>query len=935
MSDRNPSSSVSERQAFLLKLSDALRPLADPVEALEVASRLTAEHLDVGRVTYCEVRYEPDVTVIVPRDWPRHDMPSIAAGRYRMDDFGPFQTQELTAGRPAIVSDAATDPRPSPVELQSWREVDIVSSCALPVMKNGVFVAYLVAQDNRPHDWTESEVALLTEVSERVWASVERARAEAALQASEARYRTLFETIDEGFVTLEVLYDNDGEAVDWRYLEANQAYIRQSGLRDPSGMLGSEYTPNAEPTWLETFLTILRTGEPIRLEQFHEDSGHWYDAYLTRIGDGSSRQIASVFNDITERKEREGRQAFLLKLSDALRAEPDADAVANRALHMFSEQLGLDRAYIASYRLADDRADITHQVGNDRTPAMPAAIRLSDFPAAFRRVFDQTLIIEDVAETEGLSETDKANMNALGFRALIAATLRKGENSPHWVIVAVSARSRCWTPGEIALAEEVAERTWAAMERTRAEAALRESEARFQQFADASSGALWIRDAETLEMEFVSPAIRTIYGVEPEALLGGIKQWAAMIVPEDRETALQHMEQARHGEPAVHEFRIKRGDGTFRWIKNTDFPLHDHEGNVERVGGIADDVTDTKLLTEHQGVLLHELQHRVRNIMGIIRSIGNRSADGAASTEDYRRTLEGRMLALARVQALLTREANVGGSLRNIIESEVQVQAHHPHQFELVGPDIMLSPKAVEVLTLAFHELSTNALKYGAFSAPEGRLTVSWAPFEKRGNPWLGIDWAEKGAPPRKPSKRRGFGSELIEARIPYELGGTGKVIIDSGGASCRIEFPLKNAESILETDAPMPTTTFGGTIDMSGAPDLTGRTVLVVEDDYYMAADTVAALRGAGAEVLGPCPGEEATRDLLETEHPTHAVLDLNLGGGGPKFEIARLLRAKGIPFVFITGYDPDVIPPELVDVPRLQKPLPFRAIVEAVSLL
>ena len=97
-----------------------------------------------------------------------------------------------------------------------------------------------------------------------------------------------------------------------------------------------------------------------------------------------------------------------------------------------------------------------------------------------------------------------------------------------------------------------------------------------------------------------------------------------------------------------------------------------------------------------------------------------------------------------------------------------------------------------------------------------------------------------------------------------------------------------------LETDAPQPTTVFGGSLDMSGAPDLTGRKILVVEDDYFLANDTAAALRGAGAVVLGPCPTEERAHDLLEDEMPTHAVLDLNLGGGGPRFEIAHLLKQR-----------------------------------------
>ncbi|XAZ21543.1 PAS domain S-box protein [Sinorhizobium sp. B11] len=472
-------------------------------------------------------------------------------------------------------------------------------------------------------------------------------------------------------------------------------------------------------------------------------------------------------------------------------------------------------------------------------------------------------------------------------------------------------------------------------ERKRAEIALRESENRFQQFANASSSGLWIRDAETLRMEFVSPSISTIYGIEPDALLGDIKYWAAMVLPEDRETAGHHIAQARHGDPAIHEFRIRRDDGSFRWIRDTDFPLFDENGNVQRVGGIAEDVTETKMAVEHQGVLLHELQHRVRNIMAVIRSMAVRSADGAADVEDYKTSLAGRLLALARVQTLLTRQANAGGWMRDILESEIGAQAHSENQYELTGPDIMLSPKAVEVLTLAFHELSTNALKYGALSVSRGKVTVTWTLFEKREKTWIAIDWVEEGAPSRAPPTRRGFGSELIEARIPYELRGTGKTTIEPEGARCHIEFPLREAESILETDAPVPTRLYGGTVDMTGAPDLSGKTILVVEDDYYVASDTAAALRGAGAVVLGPSPTAEDVAHVLEHETPTSVVLDLNLGGGGPKFEIAHRLLERGIPFIFLTGYDPDVIPDDLANIKRLQKPIALREVVEAVSRL
>ncbi|MCA1411740.1 PAS domain-containing protein [Bradyrhizobium sp. NBAIM20] len=645
--------------------------------------------------------------------------------------------------------------------------------------------------------------------------------------------------------------------------------------------------------------------------------------------------------DITTRKLAEEalhlsgeRQAFLLKLSDALRPLANPFEIKSEAARVLGRHLGAGRA-----AYADVEADGSHfNVDRDYTDDVLSFAGRHRFESFGRALVTglragRTVSVADAERDGQLDEAERAAYAAGKVRAAVAVPLVKGGRLSAVLFLHFPAPQE-WTAHRVALVEETAERTWAAVERARAEASLRESEERFRQFADASAAGLWIRDANSLEMDFASPAIGSIYGVLPDESLGNVKRWAALVVPDDRDEALTRLEAARGGQTVIHEFRIQRpSDGAFRWIRNTDFPLEDADGRVQRVGGIAEDITVAKLAIEHQGVLLAELQHRVRNIMAVIRSMALRTADGAADVTDYRSLLEGRLLALARVQSLLIREANAGGSLREIIASEVSAQARRDDQFDLDGPEIRLSPKAVEVLTLAFHELATNALKYGAFSVQDGRVRVSWKPFEKRGRAWLALEWTETGTPPREPSKRRGFGSDLIEGRIPYELGGTGKINLGLGSAHCRMEFPLKEGESILETDAPTPVTIFGGTLDMTNAPDLTGRKVLVVEDDYYIAGDTAAALRGAGAEVLGPCPDEDATLELLGSQMPTHAVLDLNLGGGGPKFAVARLLKERGVPFVFLTGYDPNVIQNELADVVRLQKPIPQRKIVEAVA--
>lgn len=417
------------------------------------------------------------------------------------------------------------------------------------------------------------------------------------------------------------------------------------------------------------------------------------------------------------------------------------------------------------------------------------------------------LTVRDYADYEPLPSHTRQKFVALGFRSMMAAPLVKDGQLIATLLVG-DTQIRDWSASEASLLADVAERTWAAVERARAEAALRRSEKRFRQFVDASSDILWIRDANTFEMEFASPAIAPILGVTPQEVMADPRLMTAIVLPEDREDVARHITEVLAGRPVVHDCRIRRPtDQAFRWIRSTMFPVFNDAGEVVRLAGISQDVTETTLAKEHQGILVAELQHRVRNIMAIIRSMTRRSADGATDVTDYRARLEGRLMALARVQALLTREENAGGSLRDVIATEVAAQAHGGEQFDLAGPQIRLSPKAVEVLTLAFHKLATSAIKYGAFAAPEGRLQVMWSTFERRGQPWVALDWIETGAPPRAASTRRGFGSDLIEGRIPYELGGAGKLTLNSSGAHCRLEFPLKDGDSILETDAPTLTT--------------------------------------------------------------------------------------------------------------------------------
>ena len=468
----------------------------------------------------------------------------------------------------------------------------------------------------------------------------------------------------------------------------------------------------------------------------------------------------------------------------------------------------------------------------------------------------------------------------------------------------------------------------------RANERLREKEARFRQFAHASSDVLWIRRADTMEAELLSTAFETIYAMPREACMGDLRNWSARVVMDDREAAMKTLAEARDGNRRVHEFRIQRPDtGEFRVLRDTVFPLFDARGQVTRIAGICSDVTEERRWAQHQSVLLGELQHRVRNIMALIASIAWRTRESVTSVDDYAKRLSDRVMSLARTQALLTRAANAGIALRALLEEELAAQAEST-QYTLHGPDVMVPPKAAEVLALALHELASNALKHGALAAPEGRIAVTWSLAEADGAPWLDIHWDERrpADPGWTAPERRGFGTALVEARVPYELGGVGHIEVRADGAAARIGLPLREQDSLLQTDAPLTENVGGGSCDLSHTVRLDQRRVLVLENDFYLAHDTAAALRSTGAEIIGPLSSVDEALAVLREGGLDAAVVDVNLGQGAT-FEMIRALRAAGVAFVVVTGYDDTAFPADLSDVTRERKPATPAAIVRALA--
>lgn len=336
------------------------------------------------------------------------------------------------------------------------------------------------------------------------------------------------------------------------------------------------------------------------------------------------------------------------------------------------------------------------------------------------------------------------------------------------------------SPPNESLERRLSEVEAALRHRASAETRLRESEEGLRDFGDAASDVLWVRNARTLQWEYLTAAFDSICGMSREKALAGdnFTTWLELILPEDREHVQAAIERIRKGERATFEYRICRPlDGEIRWLRDADFPMLDDAGKVAHIGGIGQDITDLK----RQLARFAELQHHMRNTLAVIRSIVRHTMEKSDSLEEAAAHLEGRINAFARVQAAVTRHPSLDINLASIVAEELRAAGgREGDNLTINGPALPLTAKAAETFGLVLHELATNALKYGVLSGRAGRIEIEW----RLGDDALHFIWAEHGVPDLQPIEHHGFGFEVLERTLPYELGAIVDLRTAPGGLS-------------------------------------------------------------------------------------------------------------------------------------------------------
>ena len=247
------------------------------------------------------------------------------------------------------------------------------------------------------------------------------------------------------------------------------------------------------------------------------------------------------------------------------------------------------------------------------------------------------------------------------------------------------------------------------------------------------------------------------------------------------------------------ELELRFDDGKTTTIICQAAPIRDALGNI--IGAVcgALDISDRKEHEEHQQLLLNELNHRVKNTLATVQSLTMQTLRSTAHITDARDALVARLIALAKAHDVLTRENWEGAGLHEVVVEALAAHLGQAAQRRLWfdGPELKLRPRASLALSMAFHELATNAVKYGALSSDEGRVDIAWSVDERQES--FALDWVESGGPTVHPPQRRGFGSRLVERGLAQDLGGSVRLEFRPGGIACAIRAPLAEVQAVAE----------------------------------------------------------------------------------------------------------------------------------------
>jgi two-component sensor histidine kinase/PAS domain-containing protein len=236
------------------------------------------------------------------------------------------------------------------------------------------------------------------------------------------------------------------------------------------------------------------------------------------------------------------------------------------------------------------------------------------------------------------------------------------------------------------------------------------------------------------------------------------------------------------------EFAYILPNGAERTLLSSARPIRGTLGKVIGAVQVSLDISERKRGEEQRKLLVNELNHRVKNTLAVVQSIASQTLRNATSLPEAGRSLASRLVSLAKAHDILTQENWSGADLKDVVTVALLPHAD-AERFQLSGDSVWVSPTLALSLSLGFHELTTNAIKYGALSCREGTVSISWILRQQAGNRRVRIEWREQGGPPVAAFERKGFGTRMLERLL--EPAGKAVITFDPAGIVCVFEVDL------------------------------------------------------------------------------------------------------------------------------------------------
>ncbi|WP_165585512.1 HWE histidine kinase domain-containing protein [Roseococcus sp. SYP-B2431] len=297
--------------------------------------------------------------------------------------------------------------------------------------------------------------------------------------------------------------------------------------------------------------------------------------------------------------------------------------------------------------------------------------------------------------------------------------------------------------------------------------------------ADAAGAWIW-----------TSPQWSDYTGLSPQESRGD--GWLAALHPDDRAGQVEEWRRAEPQGGLYSSHRLFDAEAMcYRRFQTHATPMRDADGRIFEWLGSSVEVENLQAEAGRESPLL-ELRHRMRNTLSVIRSIARRTARTSRTLKSYSMHLEGRLDAVARIQSALMRDATSGLDLAELIADELLAHAaREGNRLRIRGPAVRIRPRAAELVGLAVHELATNAVKFGALSRPDAHLAIDWKVTGEADA--LDITWKESGMRIKTPPPKRGFGLEVLQDTMAYELKAETQIAFDPDGLRCAMVLPREN----------------------------------------------------------------------------------------------------------------------------------------------